>query len=119
MSQIASVKSAAKNGLPENAAAVALELQPDEPVFCFSPQALTDRANVFLNGFPGLVTFAVKSNPSEQIIRTLAKAGLTHWDVASVHEMKLVHGISPSAKFNYHNPVKSRRRPAGPRMHRR
>jgi ornithine decarboxylase len=109
MSTVTSLKSAHKNGLPENAAAVALELQPDEPVFCFSPQALTDRANVFLNGFPGLVTFAVKSNPSEPIIRTLAKAGITEWDVASVHEMKLVHGISATAKFHYHNPVKSRR----------
>jgi ornithine decarboxylase len=109
MSTVTPLKSAASNARLENAAAVALAMQPDEPLFCFSPQVLTDRANIFLNGFPGLVTFAVKSNPSDHVVRTLAKAGLTHWDVASVHEMKLVAGISPSAKFHYHNPVKSRR----------
>jgi ornithine decarboxylase len=108
MSTITALKSA-RNGHPENAAALALDMQPDEPVFCFSPTALAERANVFLNNFPGLVTFAVKSNPSVEVIRTLAKTGLTHWDVASVHEMKLVHGISPTATFHYHNPVKSRR----------
>ncbi|MDE2446515.1 MAG: type III PLP-dependent enzyme [Alphaproteobacteria bacterium] len=109
MPPVTPLKAASNNPRPENAAAVAYAMQPDEPLFCFSPQALTDRANVFLNGFPGLVTFAVKSNPSEHVVRTLAKAGLTHWDVASVHEMKLVAGISPDAKFHYHNPVKSRR----------
>jgi ornithine decarboxylase len=108
MSTITALKSA-RNGRPENAAALALDMQPDEPVFCFSPTALAERANVFLNNFPGLVTFAVKSNPSVEVIRTLAKTGLTHWDVASVHEMKLVHSISPTATFHYHNPVKSRR----------
>ena len=108
MSTVSALKPA-RNGRPENAAAIAHDMQPDEPLFCFSPTALAERANVFLNNFPGLVTFAVKSNPSEQVIRTLAKAGLTHWDVASVHEMKLVHGISATAKFHYHNPVKSRR----------
>jgi ornithine decarboxylase len=109
MSTITALKSAHKNGHPENAASVAQDMQPDEPVFCFSATALAERANMFLNNFPGLVTFAVKSNPSEAVIRTLTKSGITHWDVASVHEMKLVHGISPSAKFHYHNPVKSRR----------
>ena len=64
---------------------------------------------MFIKNFPGLVTFAVKSNPSPQVIATLAAAGLTTWDVASVHEMKLVRGVSSTAIFHYHNPVKSRR----------
>jgi ornithine decarboxylase len=98
-----------QNAKPFDAAALALALQPDEPVFCFSSTALAARAATFIKNFPGLVTFAVKSNPSPQVISTLAASGLTSWDVASVHEMKLVHGIQPTARFHYHNPVKSRR----------
>jgi ornithine decarboxylase len=97
-----------KNALPADAAAISMLLQPDEPLFCFSASALAARAKQFTANFPGLVTFAVKSNPSVEIIRCLAENGITSWDVASVHEMKLVTSISPQAHFHYHNPVKSR-----------
>ena len=51
---------------------------------------------LFTAGFPGTVSFAVKSNPSREVVQTLADAGLTHWDVASVHEMALVHSVQPT-----------------------
>jgi ornithine decarboxylase len=93
----------------ESAAAASLALQPDAPLFCFSGPQLHERAQVFLNGFPGEVTFAVKANPSSQVIKGLADAGIKAWDVASVHEMAMVSKIVPKARFHYHNPVKSRR----------
>jgi ornithine decarboxylase len=62
-----------------------------------------------MDAFPGDVSFAVKSNPSSEVLAALAKGGLKLWDVASVHEMKAVRAVSPTARFNYHNPVKSRR----------
>ncbi len=105
----AAIKPKLANALPSDAAAVSALLQPDEPVFCFSASALAARAHQFTKNFPGLVTFAVKSNPSVEVIRSLAANGITSWDVASVHEMKLVREISPTAHFHYHNPVKSRR----------
>ena len=92
-----------------DAAALSLRLLPDEPIFCFSSKALVARARVFVEGFPGLVTFAVKSNPSPEVIATLAASGISSWDVASVHEMALVRSVQPEAHFHYHNPVKSRR----------
>ena len=107
MSNVTALKPAAI--LDADAPAASLRLLPDEPVFCFSAQALAAQARVFIDGFPGLVTFAVKSNPSPEIIATLAASGISRWDVASVHEMALVHGVQPEAKFHYHNPVKSRR----------
>jgi ornithine decarboxylase len=55
------------------------------------------------------VSYAVKSNPSRQVLETLAAAGLRHWDVASVQEMAAVRAVSKTAIFHYHNPVKSRR----------
>jgi ornithine decarboxylase len=102
-------KPALQNSIPADAAALSALLNPDEPVFCFSASALAARANQFIKNFPGLVTFAVKSNPSVEVISTLAASGITDWDVASVHEMKLVRAVSPTAHFHYHNPVKSRR----------
>ena len=92
-----------------NALAVADVMQPEEAVFCFSADALTERLRRFQSGFPGTVSFAVKSNPSKEVANTLAAAGLSHWDVASVQEMALVRSAAPAAHFHYHNPVKSRR----------
>ena len=93
----------------ESAAAASLALKPDAPLFCFSAPQLQARAQIFLKGFPGNVTFAVKANSSSQVIRGLADAGITAWDVASVHEMAMVGKAAPNARFHYHNPVKSRR----------
>lgn len=92
-----------------HAGEVAATLQPDEPLFCFSSAELKSRAQVFLSLFPGLVTYAVKCNPAREVLATLADAGISTWDVASVHEMAAVHEVRPKAHFHYHNPVKSRR----------
>jgi hypothetical protein len=92
-----------------DALAMAKTLHPEEPVFCFSPAELKSRARQFIDNFPGLVTYAVKCNPTEEVLVTLADAGITTWDVASVQEMAAVQKVQPKAKFNYHNPVKSRR----------
>jgi ornithine decarboxylase len=93
----------------EDAATAACELQPDAPVFCFSAGQLRERAQIFIKGFPGLVTFAVKSNSSPQVIRVLSESGVNAWDVASVHEMAMVAKEVKNPVFHYHNPVKSRR----------
>lgn len=92
-----------------DAIAVADIMQPEEAVFCFSAERLRERLARFEKGFPGTVSFAVKSNPSKEVATAFAEAGLTHWDVASVQEMALVHSVQPHAHFHYHNPVKSRR----------
>jgi len=92
-----------------NAIEVAKEMSPEEPLFCFSRNQLLERLKLFQDGFPGTVSFAVKSNPSKQVLETLAAGGLTHWDVASVQEMAAVRAIASKARFHYHNPVKSRR----------
>ena len=92
-----------------DAKAVVSALHPEEPVFLFSASELKSRAKQFIDNFPGQVTYAVKCNPSSEVIATLVSAGIKTWDVASVHEMASVHAVSPDAHFHYHNPVKSRR----------
>jgi len=92
----------------EDAFEVARALAPDHPVLCFAPDVLAATARAFLRGFPGEVSYAVKANSLEQVIATLAGAGIEVFDVASVEEMAEVRRLSPAARFHYHNPVKSR-----------
>lgn len=81
---------------------------PDEPVLYFAPAVLQATARKFLEGFPGLVTYAVKSNPDEVVLSNLVAAGINGFDVASPFEMELVSRIAPGAAMHYNNPVRSR-----------
>ncbi|MCC6007634.1 MAG: type III PLP-dependent enzyme [Rhodobacteraceae bacterium] len=82
--------------------------QPEDPVLFFAPAALRTRARLFLDGFPGLVTYAVKANPEGAVLDNLAAEGLRAFDVASPAEIALVHGRVPGAAMHYNNPVRSR-----------
>lgn len=82
--------------------------EPDHPVLFFSPAVLQATARNFIDEFPGLVTYAVKSNPDEVVLANLAAAGLQGYDVASPFEMELVRRIAPDAAMHYNNPVRSR-----------
>lgn len=92
----------------KNPAEIIRTLSPENPVMAFSPLALEQTAQRFLSGFPGLVTYAVKSNPDEAIIRTLTQAGVKGFDVASPAEIDLISRLAPGAARHYHNPVRAR-----------
>jgi ornithine decarboxylase len=66
---------------------------PDHPVHFFAPAALQSQAKRFLDGFNGLVTYAVKANPEHAVLSNLLAAGITAFDVALLH---------------YNNPVRSK-----------
>ncbi len=82
--------------------------QPENPVLFFAPGVLHDTARRFIDGFPGLVTYAVKSNPEEVVIENLAAAGVRGFDVASPAEMMMVRRLAPEAAMHYNNPVRAR-----------
>ncbi|OOY13270.1 ornithine decarboxylase [Thioclava marina] len=82
--------------------------QPDHPVLVFAPTVLQATARRFLRGFPGLVTYAVKSNPDEMVIENLVAAGIRGFDVASPAEIAMIRKIAPAAALHYHNPVRGR-----------
>ena len=82
--------------------------QPENPVMFFSPAVLQATAKVFIEGFPGFVTYAVKSNPDEMVIQNLVAAGIRGFDVASPHEIAMVGRLAPGAALHYNNPVRSR-----------
>jgi len=83
------------------------EKQPDHPVHFFAPSALDAAFKTFRDGFPGLVTYAVKANPDRRVIAQLIAAGIDGFDVASPDEIRLVRELSPQARLHYHNPVRS------------
>lgn len=82
--------------------------KPDHPVLFFAPAALQATAKRFIAGFPGLVTYAVKSNPDEMVIQNLVAAGVAGFDVASPFEIDMIGRLAPGAALHYNNPVRAR-----------
>lgn len=83
-------------------------VQSDEAVFYFAPSVLQATARRFIKGFPGLVTYAVKSNPHEFVLTNLFAAGINGFDVASPLEIETISRIAPGAAMHYNNPVRAR-----------
>ena len=81
---------------------------PEDPVLIFAPTVLQATARRFMDGFPGLVTYAVKANPDETVVQNLAAAGVRGYDVASPAEMRLIRRVAPGAALHYNNPVRAR-----------
>jgi ornithine decarboxylase len=96
--------------LPKFASAQDLveRIKPSEPVHCIRLFALRVAARWFTSSFPGQVMYAVKTNPEPVVIKALYKAGIKHFDVASLNEIDLVARECPKASMHYMHPVKSR-----------
>jgi len=52
--------------------------------------------------------YAVKANPSPDLIQVLWDAGITHFDVASIAEVRLVRSLLPEATLCFMHPVKTK-----------
>lgn len=90
-----------------SALGVATALKPAAPVTLVRPQAAARAARFFSEKFPGRSLYAVKANPSPDLIRTLWASGITHYDVASIAEVRLVAETLPDAKLCFMHPVKA------------
>ncbi|MXP46870.1 type III PLP-dependent enzyme [Altererythrobacter luteolus] len=92
-----------------DATAVVRDLAPDEPVILNRPQAAARAARFFVEKFPGKSLYAVKANPSPQLLRILYDNGITHFDVASIAEVRLARSAVPEATLCFMHPVKTTR----------
>jgi len=90
-----------------SALGVAFSLKPAAPVTLIRPQAAARAARFFVEKFPGKSLYAVKANPSPSLLRTLWTSGITHFDVASIAEVRLVARELPAAKLCFMHPVKA------------
>jgi ornithine decarboxylase len=73
------------------------------------PHAAARAARFFVEKFPGKSLYAVKANPSPDLLRILWDSGVTHYDVASIAEVKLVRATLPQATLCFMHPVKAPR----------
>ena len=90
-----------------DARSVIRALAPDEPVILNRPHAAARAARFFVEKFPGKSLYAVKANPTPDLIEVLWEAGITHFDVASIAEVRLVRGLLPDATLCFMHPIKT------------
>ena len=90
-----------------DAKAVVRALSPDEPIILNRPHAAARAARFFVEKFPGKSLYAVKANPSPDLLQILWDNGVTHYDVASIAEVRLVRATLPDAVLCFMHPVKA------------
>ena len=73
----------------------------------FAPHAARRAARYFVEKFPGRPLYAVKANPSPELLQILWESGVTHYDVASLAEVRLVARTLPEATLCFMHPVKA------------
>ncbi len=81
--------------------------RPVQPVTLLRPHAARRAARFFVEKFQGRSLYAVKANPSPDLLRLLWDSGITHFDVASIAEVRLVRGLLPEATLCLMHPVKA------------
>lgn len=91
-----------------------LELKPSLPVYFIRPASIKRAATFFLKNFQtpkfaSDILYSVKSNPDSAILKHLFDAGIKHFDVASMSEVKLIKELfGEDAKMYFMHPIKSR-----------
>ena len=90
-----------------SALGLAAALRPVEPVTLLRPHAARRAARFFVERFPGKSLYAVKANPSPELLQILWDSGVTHYDVASLGEVRLVASNLPEATLCFMHPVKA------------
>ena len=91
----------------DSALGLATALRPVQPVTLTRPHAAERAARFFVEKFPGKSLYAVKANPSPALIALLWDNGITHFDVASLSEVRLVRDNAPEAVLCFMHPVKA------------
>jgi ornithine decarboxylase len=90
-----------------NEVAEIAKARPVQPVTLLRPHAARRAARFFVEKFPGRSIYAVKANPSPDLLEILWDSGITHYDVASIAEVRLVARTLPEATLCFMHPVKA------------
>ena len=84
------------------------QLKPNNPVYCIRKQPIITASNFFKKNFPGEVLYAVKTNPNNEVLKTILESGINQFDVASVKEIEAIKRLNANVKCSYMHTVKSR-----------
>ncbi len=82
--------------------------RPALPVYALHPGAFDTAAKAFIEGFPGETMYAVKANHALPVLDLVHEAGIQHFDVASLAEVRLIRERFPKAKQSFMAPVRIR-----------
>lgn len=82
--------------------------RPALPVYALYPQAFRTVAKAFIDGFPGETMYAVKANHALPVLDFVHEAGIQHFDVASLNEVRLIRERFPKARQSFMAPVRIR-----------
>ncbi|MBI1212892.1 MAG: type III PLP-dependent enzyme [Alphaproteobacteria bacterium] len=81
-------------------------LRPTMPVYALNPQAFRAAARTFRAGFPGETMYAVKANHARPVLDLVYAAGVRHFDVASIPEVKAIYERFVDAKMSFMAPLR-------------
>ena len=84
------------------------QLQPDKPIYCIRKKSIQIASKFFQDKFPGKILYAVKTNPNQEVLKTIIKSGINHFDVASIEEIKVIKNLDPNLHCSYMHTIKSR-----------
>lgn len=90
------------------------EEKPSLPTYFFRPKIIGKAASFFIQNFKrpqyqSEILYSVKSNPDEIVLQRLFANKITHFDVASMSEIKLIDRLfGKKAKMYFMHPIKSR-----------
>ena len=84
------------------------QLKPNNPVYCIRKQPIITASNFFKKNFPGEILYAVKTNPHNDVLKTILEGGIDQFDVASVKEIEAIKKLNANVKCSYMHTVKSR-----------
>src|SRR3569623_2638349 len=80
---------------------------PVHPNTLVCSHSIRRAARFIVEKFPGRSMYAVKANPSPDLLTILWDSGITHCDVASIAEVRLVARTLPGATLCFMHPVKA------------
>lgn len=92
----------------QSSQSVVSDLLPDSPLHIHRPSAVATAVSFFKDNFAGKVLYAVKTNPEPFVLQQVFELGVGAFDVASLHEIKTVSSLLPSAELYFMHTVKSR-----------
>ncbi len=84
------------------------QLRPTKPVYCIRKESIKLASKYFQKNFPGIILYALKTNPHPVVLKTIVESGINRFDVASIKEIEAIRKISPNANCSYMHTVKSR-----------
>ncbi|RZV49553.1 MAG: type III PLP-dependent enzyme [Sphingomonadaceae bacterium] len=90
-----------------SALGLATRRKPVQPITLVRPHAARRAARFFVENFPGKSLYAVKANPAPDLLEVLWDGGITHYDVASIGEVRIVSQTLPEATMCFMHPVKA------------